>query len=75
MAPMFRWLLKIHLGENPDDMSSVRVLGKRCNIVHRTSAPLSAVGLHGLHQRSLATKGLVKEWSRSPLRGDRGHPT
>ena len=41
MGTMFRWLLKINLWENPDD-TNVRVYGKRCNIVHRTSAPLSA---------------------------------
>ena len=37
---MFRWLLKIDSGENPDNMCIVRVYGKRCNIAHRTSAPL-----------------------------------
>ena len=58
---MFLWLIKIDFGENSDDMSSVRVLGKRCDIAHRTSAPLSAVGLHDRHERSLATKGLLKE--------------
>ena len=37
---------------------------------------MSAVVLHERHQqRSLATKVLVKEWSRSPVIGVRGHPT
>ena len=72
---MFRRLLKIDFWENPDNMCSVRVYGNKCNIAHRTSAPLSAVGIHDGHQRSVASKGLVKEWSRSPVRGVSDHPT
>ena len=51
-------------------MCSVIVKGKRCDIAQRTAAPLSAVVLHEGHQQcSPATKGLVKEWSRSPVIG------
>ena len=71
-----RRLLKLDFWENQDDMCSVIVKGKRCDIAQRTAAPpVGCSTTRGTLAVLPETKGLVKEWSRSPVIGLRGHPT
>ena len=50
---MFRWLLKIDVGEHPDDMSNVRVWGERGLIsLTEHQRPLLAVVQHAFQMAS-----------------------